>query len=420
MHSVFFQFWNMQKSGDFEMGLRRNWKQFSLLVLVNAFVGGMIGLERSVFPHFAHEEFGLSSKTALLSFIIAFGFTKAITNYVSGILSNRLGRKKLLIAGWLFAIPVPILFLVTKSWNLVLLANILLGISQGFAWSSTVMMKIDLVGEKERGFAMGLNEFAGYVAVGLISFLTGYIANRWGISPYTFYIGIAISWVGLLITVVWVHDTSAFVRKESMSTRTDSFKNVFIETSFTNKTLSSVTQAGLINNLNDGMIWGLLPIFLYQLHFNHQKIGLITSIYPIVWGIGQLLTGKMSDWYEKKKLIFLGMLTQGLAIILIPFGTAMNFLIILSVFLGLGTALVYPTFLSTIAQVSSPKQRAESMGVFRLWRDSGYAIGAILSGITADFLGIEAAIWLIGFLTLLSSIIVLVRMPRLKVNKPDF
>lgn len=396
--------------GDIELGLKQNWKQFVLLIIVNAFVGGMIGLERSVFPHFAHQEFGISSKTALLSFITAFGFTKAAANYFSGKLSNRLGRKNLLILGWIFAIPVPLIFINAESWNLILLANVLLGISQGFTWSSTVMMKIDLVGEKERGLAMGINEFAGYLAVGAISFLTGYIANHYGITPYTFYLGIGISWTGLLITIIWIKDTSSFVRKESFGKKRSQIKNIFFDTSFKNKTLSAVTQAGLVNNLNDGMIWGLLPIYLFSLAFDHQRIGIITAIYPIVWGIGQLFTGKMSDIYNKKKMIFWGMLLQGLAILFIPLGKDFLSISFLSVLLGLGTALVYPTFLTTIALMSDPIQRAERIGVFRLWRDSGYAIGAILSGVIADFFSVEIAIYSIGMLTIISSIVVKIRM----------
>jgi MFS family permease len=398
-------------TGDIELGLKQNWKQFVLLIVVNAFVGGMIGLERSVFPHFAHQEFGISSKTALLSFITAFGFTKAAANYFSGKLSNRFGRKNLLILGWIFAIPVPLIFIYAESWNLIILANVLLGISQGFAWSSTVMMKIDLVGEKERGLAMGINEFAGYLAVGVVSFLTGYIASHYGITPYTFYLGIGISWTGLLITIIWIKDTSSFVRKESMGKKRSQIKNIFIDTSFTNKTLSAVTQAGLVNNLNDGMIWGLLPIYLFSLAFDHQRIGLITAIYPIVWGIGQLFTGKMSDVYNKKKMIFWGMLLQGVAILFIPLGKDFLSISFLSVLLGLGTALVYPTFLTTIALISDPIQRAERIGVFRLWRDSGYAIGAILSGVISDFFSVEIAIYSIGMLTVISSIVVKIRMP---------
>jgi MFS family permease len=398
-------------TGDIELGLKQNWKQFVLLIIVNAFVGGMIGLERSVFPHFAHQEFGISSKTALLSFITAFGFTKAAANYFSGKLSNRLGRKNLLILGWIFAIPVPVIFINAESWNLILMANVLLGISQGFTWSSTVMMKIDLVGEKERGLAMGINEFAGYLAVGIVSFLTGYIASHYGITPYTFYLGIGISWTGLLITIIWIKDTSSFVRKESIGKKRSQIKNIFIDTSFTNKTLSAVTQAGLVKNLNDGMIWGLLPIYLFSLAFDHQRIGIITAIYPIVWGIGQLFTGKMSDIYNKKKMIFWGMLLQGMAILFIPLGKDFLSISFLSVLLGLGTALVYPTFLTTIALLSDPIQRAERIGVFRLWRDSGYAIGAILSGVIADFFSVEIAIYSIGMLTIISSIVVKIRMP---------
>jgi MFS family permease len=398
-------------TGDIELGLKQNWKQFVLLIIVNAFVGGMIGLERSVFPHFAHQEFGISSKTALLSFITAFGFTKAAANYFSGKLSNRLGRKNLLILGWIFAIPVPVIFINAESWNLILMANVLLGISQGFTWSSTVMMKIDLVGEKERGLAMGINEFAGYIAVGIVSFLTGYIASHYGITPYTFYLGIGISWTGLLITIIWIKDTSSFVRKESLGKKRSQIKNIFFDTSFKNKTLSAVTQAGLVNNLNDGMIWSLLPIYLFSLAFDHQRIGIITAIYPIVWGIGQLFTGKMSDIYNKKKMIFWGMLLQGMAILFIPLGKDFLSISFLSVLLGLGTALVYPTFLTTIALLSDPIQRAERIGVFRLWRDSGYAIGAILSGVIADFFSVEIAIYSIGMLTIISSIVVKIRMP---------
>ena len=291
-------------------------------------------------------------------------------------------------------------------------ANVLLGISQGLTWSSTVVMKIDLVGEKDRGFAMGLNEFAGYFAVGIVAFLTGYIANTYGITPYPFYIGIFISIVGFILTALWVKDTSAFVHKENVTDHTSPLDNVFLETTFKNKTLSSVTQAGLVNNLNDGMIWGLLPIVLFSLNFNNENIGIITAVYPTVWGIGQLFTGKMSDHYSKKAMLFWGMLLQGLAILLIPFSSDFYVLTSISFILGLGTALVYPTFLSTIAQATSPKQRAESIGTFRLWRDLGYAFGAVISGVTSDVFGIEYAIFLIGGLTIMSSLIIKFRMPE--------
>lgn len=397
-----------------QLGLKENWRQFTILVIVNAFVGGMIGMERSIFPQFASLEFGIDSKTAILSFITAFGISKAITNYFTGKFANKYGRKNLLLFGWLVAIPVPFLLIYAPNWNWVIFANVLLGISQGLTWSSTVVMKIDIVGHKNRGFAMGLNEFAGYFSVGVVAFLTGYVANKYGVTPYPFYIGVFISIVGFLLSAFWVKDTRLFVQKETDTNFTSKLNNVFIETTFKNKTLSSVTQAGLINNLNDGMIWGLLPIVLLSLHFNNSQIGIITATYPAVWGIGQLFTGKMSDHYSKKQMLFWGMLLQGVAILFIPFTTKFYDLIFITVILGVGTALVYPTFLSTIAKVTRPNQRAESIGVFRLWRDLGYAIGAVISGITADLFGVEYAIFLISGLTILSSLIIKLRMPEIK------
>lgn len=397
---------------NIKIGLKENWKQFTILVIVNAFVGGMIGMERTIFPQFAEVEFGVTSKTAILSFITAFGITKAIANYFAGRLANKIGRRNLLLSGWLFSIPIPFILIYATSWNWVIIANVLLGISQGLTWSSTVVMKIDLVGEKDRGFAMGLNEFAGYFAVGLVAFISGYLANTYGITPYPFYVGILISIFGFILTALWVKDTSAFVKKESSAVNTAQLNNVFLDTTFKNKTLSSVTQAGLVNNLNDGMIWGLLPILLFTFNFNHHDIGIITAVYPTVWGIGQLLTGKMSDQYSKKSMLFWGMLIQGIAIFALPFTTSFYVLVSISATLGLGTALVYPTFLSTIAQATSPKQRAESIGTFRLWRDLGYAFGAIISGITADIFGLEYAIFLIAAVTIFSSLIIKFRMPE--------
>lgn len=403
----------MSITNNVKLGLKENWKQFTLLIIVNAFVGGMIGMERTIFPEFAESQFGISSKTAILSFITAFGLTKAIANYYTGKLANRYGRRNLLLFGWLIAIPIPIILIYAPSWSWVIAANVLLGISQGITWSSTVVMKIDLVGDKDRGLAMGINEFAGYFAVGLVAFLTGYVANKYGITPYPFIIGIVISILGFLLTAFWVKDTRAFMKIESKQEHSNQLKNVFIETTFKNKTLSSVTQAGLINNLNDGMIWGLLPIVLMSLNYNHEGIGIITAIYPTVWGIGQLFTGKMSDIYSKKSMLFWGMFLQGIAILFIPYITGFLGLTIISASLGLGTALVYPTFLSTIAQTTSPTQRAESIGTFRLWRDLGYAFGAIISGVTADLFGIEYAIIIIGILTIISSVIIKLRMPNI-------
>lgn len=394
-----------------QLGLKENWKQFTILVIVNAFVGGMIGMERSIFPEFAEEIFGIESKTAILSFITAFGITKAVTNYLTGKLANRFGRRNLLLFGWLLAIPIPFLLIYAPSWGWVIFANILLGISQGLTWSSTVVMKIDLVGDKDRGLAMGLNEFAGYFAVGVIAFLSGYLANRYGITPYPFYLGVVISILGLLLTLFFVKDTQHFVHYESKKDTTVPLEGVFMETTFHNKTLSSITQAGLVNNLNDGMIWGLLPILLLSLNFNTENIGILTAIYPAVWGLGQLFTGKMADLYSKKRMLFWGMLLQGLAILLIPAITDFYLFAGIMAVLGLGTALVYPTFLAAIAEATSPIQRAESIGTFRLWRDLGYAFGAVISGITADLFGVKYAILLIGVLTVISSLIIQLRMP---------
>jgi MFS family permease len=394
-------------------GLQENIGQFTLLVVVNAFVGGMIGLERSIFPEFAEAQFGLSSHSAMLSFITAFGISKAIANYYTGKMASKWGRRNLLVGGWFLALPIPWILMFAPSWNWVIGANILLGISQGLTWSSTVVMKIDLVGEKNRGLAMGINEFAGYLAVGLVALLTGYVAQEYGVTPYPFYIGIIISISGFFISILWVKDTQSFVQQENISETNPRITGLFGQTSFKHNILGSVTQAGLINNLNDGMIWGLLPILLMDLHFNSGEIGIIAAIYPAVWGLGQLLTGGMADYYSKKSMLFWGMLMQGVAIFFLPFTTDFHGLVILSAILGIGTALVYPTFMTTIAQVTNAHQRAESIGVFRLWRDLGYAMGAILSGILADYFGLSIAILFVGSLTILSAMIIQIRMPKI-------
>ncbi|MBK7762776.1 MAG: MFS transporter [Bacteroidetes bacterium] len=408
----------MNEVKSIQLGLKENWKQFTILVIVNAFVGGMIGMERSIFPEFAHTVFNIDSNIAILSFIIAFGLTKAFTNYFTGRLANKFGRKNLLLAGWIVAMPIPFILIYANHWNWVILANLLLGVSQGLTWSSTVVMKIDLVGDKDRGLAMGFNEFAGYLSVGVIAFFTAYIANRYGITPYPFYIGIVLSFTGLLLTIFFVKDTRSFIQHANLQNTLPDLTNVFVETTFKNKTLSSITQAGLVNNLNDGMIWGLLPIVLLSYHFDAKQIGIIAAVYPMVWGIGQLFTGKLSDIYPKKTLLFWGMFIQGLAIISIPYGKTFAELVSLSTILGLGTALVYPTFLSAIAEASSPNQRAETMGTFRLWRDLGYVFGAIISGITADLFGLHNAILFIGIITIISSLIIKFRMPiRVQVER---
>ena len=398
--------------GHIELGLRKNAAQFTLLVLINAFVGGMVGMERSIFSEYAQQGFDLSAQSAILTFIAAFGSSKALANYFSGRWANRWGRKNILLLGWVLALPVPLMLIYAPSWSWVITANVFLGLSQGLAWSSTVVMKIDLVGEKNRGLAMGLNEFSGYLAVGVMAWLTGYIAQVYGITPYPFYLGLGLSVGGLLLTALWVKDTRVFVEKEQSIDRSTRLSNVFWETTWKNKTLSTVTQAGLVNNLNDGMIWGLFPVLLFSLNFDSQQVGVLTAIYPAVWGVGQLFTGKMSDHFPKKTMLFWGMVLQAVAILLIPFTDQYVFFGLLSGLLGLGTALVYPTFLTTIAKETSPSQRAESIGVFRLWRDSGYVFGALISGLVADFFGVTCAVLLIGLLTLISAGVIQCRMPR--------
>lgn len=393
-----------------QLGLKENWKQFALLVIINAFVGGMVGLERSILPQIAEVEFNLTAKTAILSFIIVFGIVKAITNYFAGVFANKIGRKNLLTIGWIFAIPVPFILMFAQDWNWVIAANILLGINQGLAWSSTVVMKIDLVGEKQRGFAMGLNESSGYIAVALVAFLTGYIASEFGLRPYPFYLGVGMSFLGLFGSIFLIKDTKHHVMVEKSSSNTPRLKNIFWETTWKNKNLGSVTQAGLVNNLNDGMAWGIFPVLLATKGFNLEQIGIVTAIYPAVWGIGQLFTGKMADIFCKKNLLFIGMLLQGIILLVFLYAETMTHFIVLSALLGWGTAIVYPTFLASVAANTHPTDRAGSIGVFRLWRDLGYAIGAILTGIIADLYGINSAILFIGVLTLISAGIILVRM----------
>ena len=395
---------------EIQLGLKENLQQFVLLVIINAFVGGMVGLERSILPQIAESEFHIAAKTAILSFIIVFGIVKAITNYFTGALANRVGRKNLLTVGWLIGIPVPFILMFADNWNWIVAANILLGINQGLTWSSTVVMKIDLVGKEQRGLAMGLNEFAGYMAVAVVAFLTGWIASQYGLRPYPFYIGIALSLMGFFSSWLFVKDTKHHVAHETTTSRVPKLQKIFWETTWQNKNLGSVTQAGLINNLNDGMAWGLFPILLASKGFAIGQIGIVTAVYPGVWSIAMLFTGKMADRYCKKDLLFLGMFLQGLALIALLLASSMTHFIILSVLLGLGTALVYPTFLATVAENTHPSDRAKSLGVFRLWRDLGYAIGAILTGLIADTFGVNASILVIGLLTVFSSGIILYRM----------
>ena len=392
------------------LGLKENWKQFTILVIINGFVGGMVGLERTILPRIAEKEFAIAAKTAILSFIIVFGIVKAITNYYTGTLANKFGRKNLLVAGWVIGLPIPFVLIFATSWNWIIAANVLLGINQGLTWSSTVVMKIDLVGEKQRGFAMGLNEFSGYIAVALIAFLTGWIAGEYGVRPYPFYIGIVLAVLGLSGSVFLVKDTRHHVAKEATTSNVPNLKNIFWETTWKNKNLGSVTQAGLSNNLNDGMAWGIFPILLATKGFTINQIGIVTAIYPAVWGVGQLFTGKMADRFCKKDMLYLGMLLQAIALLLLVWANTMLHFIILSSILGWGTAMVYPTFLATVAENTSPHDRAKSIGIFRLWRDLGYAIGAVVTGLIADMFSINSAITFIALLTFMSAIIIAVRM----------
>ena len=409
---------NYMESRNISLGLKENWKQFTLLVIINAFVGGMVGLERSILPRIADVEFHIAAKTAILSFIIVFGIVKAITNYYTGTLANKFGRKQLLVAGWIFGIPIPFILMFAPSWSWIIAANVLLGINQGLTWSSTVVMKIDLVGEKQRGLAMGLNEFAGYIAVALIAFLTGWMASEYGIRPYPFYIGIGLAFLGLSGSIFFIKDTKHHVEKETISNTIPRLKNIFWDTTWKDKTLGSVTQAGLINNLNDGMAWGIFPILLASKGFSIGEIGIVTAIYPGVWGIGQLLTGRMADKFCKKDMLYIGMLLQAIVLILMVWANTMFHFVMLSSVLGWGTAMVYPTFLATVAENTNPLDRAQSIGIFRLWRDLGYAIGAILTGIIADLFNINAAILFIGLLTLVSAIIIQYRMRCKKDSYP--
>ena len=329
-----------------KLGLKQNWKQFTLLVIINAFVGGMVGLERTILPEIAEVDFNMAAKTAILSFIIVFGVVKALTNYYMGALANRFGRKNLLVLGWVFAIPIPFLLIFADSWSWIIIANVLLGINQGLTWSSTVVMKIDLVGEKNRGLAMGLNESAGYLAVGGVAFLTGWIAAEYGLRPYPFYLGIAFVIFGLIMSFFFIKDTAQHVKAESKSSDISMLKNVFWETTWKDRNLGSISQAGLVNNLNDGMVWGLLPILLTSKGFDLEDIGIIVGLYPLIWGIGQLVSGKMADHVYKKSMLFWGMLIQGGVLLLMVFAEGFYQFISLSIGLGIGTAIVYPTFFS--------------------------------------------------------------------------
>ena len=400
------------------LGLRENWQQFSLLVLVNMMVGGMVGLERTVVPLVGTEEFHIQSGVVVFSFIVAFGVVKAFTNLISGMLADKYTRKKVLIWGWLVGLPVPFVLAFAPTWNWILFANVLLGISQGLAWSMTVNMKIDLVGKKSRGLAMGLNEAAGYGAVGLTALLTGYLASHYGLRPQPFYIGIAYTIVGLLLSIFVVRDTRKFAQLEAIQVSTGETAQkpnlwwVFKETSFKNKNLFSVSQVGMINNLNDGMSWGVFPLLFKSMGVGLEGIGWIKAVYPVVWGLGQIVTGPLADKIGRKPLIVWGMFVQVLGHIIIGFEwfEPLTSGLIGSIFLGIGTAMVYPALLAAVSDTANPTWRASSLGVYRFWRDMGYAIGALMAGIVGSFFGLEWAVHIAGFITLISGIIVWIRM----------
>jgi MFS family permease len=393
--------------------LASNWRQFSLLVLINAFVGAMVGLERSILPALAEQEFQLVARAAILSFIVVFGITKAVTNYFAGRFSESFGRRPVLIAGWVAAVPVPFLLMWAPSWNWVLFANALLGFSQGLTWSMTVIMKIDLAGPKRRGLAMGLNEFAGYVAVGLAALATGWIAAVWGLRPQPFLLGVAFVAAGLLLSVGLVRETHGHAHHEGDASGTvpiPSQAEIFARTLFRDRDLSAVSQAGFTNNLNDGMSWGLFPLYFAAAGMGLREIGWLAALYPAVWGVGQLLTGALSDRIGRKWLIASGMLVQAAGIALVPTSSSFTVFATAAVLLGLGTAMVYPTLLAAIGDVAHPSWRASAVGVYRLWRDLGYSAGALIAGVAADALGLAAAIWVVAAVTFLSGLVVGFRM----------
>jgi MFS family permease len=393
-----------------QQGLSRNWRQFLLLVLVNAFVGGMVGLERTLLPKLAKEDFNIASATAILSFIAVFGFVKAFSNLQAGYLANRIGRKRLLVIGWLFAIPVPFLLMYAGSWGWVVAANALLAVNQGLAWSSTVVMKIDLVGERQRGLAMGLNECAGYLSIAFMAWFTAWLADRYGLRPVPFLIGIAIAFAGCAMSLFLVRDTRMHVEREAVVTRLAPLGNLFEQTSWGHPALGSVTFAGMVNNLNDGLVWGAFPILLASRGFHISGIGGLVAIYPAVWGLGQLFTGALSDRVCKKRLLMWGMLLQAFALLGFIVSVESREYVIYSVLLGIGTAMVYPTFLSTVAENTHPQDRAAALGVFRFWRDLGYAFGALLTGLVTDLINLEAAVLAVAVLTGIASLVIRVRM----------
>jgi len=399
------------------LGLRANLAQFSLLVAVNALVGGMLGQERTVVPLLATRVFHLHAVTAALTFILAFGAVKAATNFFAGTLSDRVGRKPVLVAGWLIALPIPLLLMWAPSWGWIIAANVLLGASQGLTWSTTVIMKIDLAGPERRGLAMGLNEAAGYGAVAATAMATGFIAAHWGLRPAPFFLGVAYAALGLGLSALLVRETRGHALHEARTHTTSaglhgglSTGQVFTLTSFKEKALSAACQAGLVNNLNDGLAWGIFPVYFARHGLSVSRIGILAGLYPAVWGLGQLVTGALSDRLGRKWLIAAGMWVQAVAIAWIAATRGFAGWALGALLLGAGTAMVYPTLLAVIGDVAHPTWRASSVGVYRLWRDGGFAVGALLAGVIADWLGLAAAIWAVAALTAASGVVVAVRM----------
>lgn len=400
--------------GKVQLGLAENWRQFALLILVNAFVGGMVGLERTVVPLIGSEEFRIASTTLVTSFIVSFGVIKAFTNLLSGHFADVYGRKRLLVLGWLVALPVPFMIGWGPGWGWIVAANALLGVSQGLTWSMTVIMKIDLAGPKSRGLAVGLNEFAGYLAVGLTALATGYIAQRYGLRPAPFYLGIAYAALGLALSIFLIRDTRRHVGLEiaghAVAAEPMRFWEVFRRTSFGDRNLFAASQAGLVNNLNDGMSWGIFPLFYAAFGLGVERIGVLKAVYPVVWGVLQTVTGPLSDRWGRKDLIVAGMWVQAAGLFLTAATRQFSWWLAASFLLGLGTAMVYPTLIASVSDASHPNWRARSLSVYRFWRDMGYAIGALAAGVIADLFGAAWAIGSIGVLTLASGAVVAIAM----------
>jgi MFS family permease len=402
------------------LGLRENWRQFALLLLVNAFVGGMVGLERTVVPLIGSEEFRLASTTVIASFIASFGISKAITNLVSGHLADGWGRKRTLVLGWVIGLPVPFLIIWAPSWGWIIAANVLLGMSQGLTWSMAVIMKIDLVGPKSRGLAVGLNECAGYLMVGITAFLTGWIAAASGaLRPDPFYLGIGYAILGLGLSALAVRDTGEHVRLEAAGhakAEPIGFREAFVLTSFRDRNLFAACQAGLVNNLNDGMSWAIFPLFFAARGLGVEPIGVLKAVYPGIWGVLQVVTGPLSDRIGRKGLIVAGMWLQAVALLMVPLLGGFAWWLVASILLGVGTAMVYPTLLAAISDVAHPTWRARSLSIYRFWRDLGYAVGALLAGVIGDAFGLPWAIGGVGVLTFLSGVVVAVAMREHRVS----